>query len=579
MIAGALFYYQYHSVKNRLLARVKRLRDPKYLVGAIVGGLYFYYYLLRAFLRGSHGPVAPAPHEMFESIGAFFLMLAVLAAWVVPHSRSALAFTEAEAVFLFPAPITRLTLINFKLLKSQSAILFSSLLMTVIGRGLGGGNFFIRAVGWWALLSMFNLHLLGSSFALTMLMDRGISNWQRRCIFLGVAAAAVAGVYLWARATLPALPGGLGAQNMAGLEEYGRQLLRSGPVPWILFPFRLMIAPSFAATMGQFFRALGPALAIIGLHYWWVTRSNVAFEEASLERSRKDAERIAAVRSGNLRGLKKPKKAARPPFALRPVGNPAVAVLWKNLISAGQYVTMRVWLLLMWCVIIAGAIVRSKGSHAMDFQMGILLLAGLLAMMSLFSGPQMLRNDLRQDLPAADLLKMYPMPGWQIVLGEVLAPALMLAAAQWALIAVAFIVCPREFHAYQVEFPTRLGAAILAAIVLPFIDFIAMLIPNASVLFFPAWFQLGREGPRGFETTGQQLILVFGQMFVLVIALLPAALAFAGLFFAASFFLGHPIGLVLGGVAAAMVLGGEAALAIKLLGGVFERLDLSEESL
>jgi hypothetical protein len=255
MIAGALFYYQYHSVKNRLLARVKRLRDPKYLVGAIVGGLYFYYYLLRAFLRGSHGPVAPAPHEMFESIGAFFLMLAVLAAWVVPHSRSALAFTEAEAVFLFPAPITRLTLINFKLLKSQSAILFSSLLMTVIGRGLGGGNFFIRAVGWWALLSMFNLHLLGSSFALTMLMDRGISNWQRRCIFLGVAAAAVAGVYLWARATLPALPGGLGAQNMAGLEEYGRQLLRSGPVPWILFPFRLMIAPSFAATMGQFFRA------------------------------------------------------------------------------------------------------------------------------------------------------------------------------------------------------------------------------------------------------------------------------------------------------------------------------------
>ena len=59
-----------------------------------------------------------------------------------------------------------------------------------------------------------------------------------------------------------------------------------------------MVAPYLAPNMSQFLRALGPALVIIGLHYWWVTSSNVAFEEASLERSRKDAERISAMRSG-----------------------------------------------------------------------------------------------------------------------------------------------------------------------------------------------------------------------------------------------------------------------------------------
>ena len=47
MIAGALFYSQFHSVKNRLVTRVKRLRKPKYLFGAIVGSLYFYFYLIR----------------------------------------------------------------------------------------------------------------------------------------------------------------------------------------------------------------------------------------------------------------------------------------------------------------------------------------------------------------------------------------------------------------------------------------------------------------------------------------------------------------------------------------------------
>ena len=44
---SALFYLQFHSVKNRLLMRFKRLKQPKYLFGAIVGGLYFYWYFFR----------------------------------------------------------------------------------------------------------------------------------------------------------------------------------------------------------------------------------------------------------------------------------------------------------------------------------------------------------------------------------------------------------------------------------------------------------------------------------------------------------------------------------------------------
>ena len=40
----ALFYLQYHSTRNRLVTRFKRLKQPKYLFGAIVGGLYVYFY-------------------------------------------------------------------------------------------------------------------------------------------------------------------------------------------------------------------------------------------------------------------------------------------------------------------------------------------------------------------------------------------------------------------------------------------------------------------------------------------------------------------------------------------------------
>ena len=44
---SALLYLQYHSIRNRTVMRIKRLKQPKYLVGGIVGGLYFYWYFFR----------------------------------------------------------------------------------------------------------------------------------------------------------------------------------------------------------------------------------------------------------------------------------------------------------------------------------------------------------------------------------------------------------------------------------------------------------------------------------------------------------------------------------------------------
>jgi ABC-2 type transport system permease protein len=384
---------------------------------------------------------------------------------------------------------------------------------------------------------------------------------------------------LWARAALPPFVAPVGGDVLAGLERYAGQLLDSGPLPYLLMPFRLMVAPYFAANFGQFFRAIGPALLIIGLHYWWVVRSNVAFEEASVDLSQKTAERVSAMRLGRGLGARAPKKAGRPPFVLQPVGNPLMAVFWKNLISAGHFVTGRAWLMLLWPIIFGGIILKSQFSHGSGLGAAVASLAGMLTAMSLISGPQILRHDLRQDLQASDVLKMFPMRGWQIMLGEVLAPTAMLAGAQWLLLVTAAIFFPSHFGQHLVSLAARLSFALAAAVVLPFVDLMAMLIPNAAVLFFPAWFQLGKEAPRGFETTGQQLILMFGQMLALMLSLLAPAGVSAVIFFGGSYFVGNSAGVVLAGIAAAFTLAVEAGLAIKLLGGVFERFDLSSEVL
>jgi len=48
----ALLYLRLTSLRNGLLGRLRRLRQPKYLVGAIAGALYFWFFFFRRRLKG-----------------------------------------------------------------------------------------------------------------------------------------------------------------------------------------------------------------------------------------------------------------------------------------------------------------------------------------------------------------------------------------------------------------------------------------------------------------------------------------------------------------------------------------------
>ena len=574
---SALFYLQYHTVRNRLVSRFKRLKQPKYLVGAIVGGLYFYWLFFRNLFRGFGGrpavnlTISPEHLLLFESLGALALFVIVLLAWIIPHERAALTFTEAEVAFLFPAPVTRRTLIHFKLLRSQLGILFTTLLFTLFSRGFGG-NPGIHAFGWWLILSTLNLHFLGSSFARTLLLERGISNWLRRLLVFVLAAAMAGSVWIWAKRTLPELSAADTADSNAIL-DYVQRVLTAGPALYLLYPFRLMVRPFLAQDATVFFAALAPALLLFLLHYLWVIYSDVAFEEASVEASQKLAKRIAAVRAGNWQGAKKNQKAKRPWFKLAATGPSATALFWKNLIGVGQVVSVRLWIFIVVIVAVFGfAFIGNARSHEISIIVPVLVAIAL--GYSLLLGPQLLRLDFRNDLPLADILKTFPMRGWQIALGEILAPVAVLAAAQWLLLVVGagcVLYLPGK---YETLF---LAIALGAAVLLPVLDFLMLLIPNAAVLLFPSWIQTGKDSPRGMEATGQRLIFALGQVLVLLVAILPAAAAFVGVFFLLNFAFGPAAAVPLASLAAAMIVAVEAGFGVMLLGKLFERFDVTEE--
>lgn len=576
---SALLYLQYHSFRNRLSSRFKRLQQPKYLIGAIVGGLYFYWYFFRYLFQG-YGTGRPSaanltfPPEylpLIESLGALVLFVIVLMAWIVPHERAALTFTEAEVAFLFPAPVTRRTLIHFKLMRSQLRIFFSVVFLTLFSRRFGG-NAWIHALGWWLILSTLNLHFLGSSFTRTLLLDRGVSNRLRRLLVVALSSALVVGVWIWAKRTMPEL-------NFARITDAGsaidslQRVLTAGPAWYVLYPFRLVVRPFLAPDAAMFLSALPPVLLIFLLHYLWVIYSDVAFEEASVAASQKLAARVAAARAGNWQGTKKNQKAKRPWFNLTASGPAHTAFLWKNLIGVGQVFSPRLWIVLLVVVVVLSVSLGRGGFHQhLPIVIGVFIAIALAY--SLLLGPQILRLDFRHDLPLADVLKTFPLPGWQIALGEILAPVVVLVTFQWLLLLIETGLLLRWPGPQGTLF---LVIALGAALVLPVLDVLLLLIPNAAVLLFPAWFQTGKDSPRGVEVTGQRLIMALAQLLVLLLAMIPAALTFAAVFFPLNMAVGPRTAVLAASFVGTIAVAAEAGLGLFLLGKLFERFDVTED--
>src|SRR5689334_10828502 len=97
---AALGYLVFTSWKNRVLTRLRRLKQPKYLIGLLVGGFYFLAIFMQRLVLPGHAsraqtgamPASAVSPQLIENIGAGVMCVIVLLAWVIPHERAALTF-------------------------------------------------------------------------------------------------------------------------------------------------------------------------------------------------------------------------------------------------------------------------------------------------------------------------------------------------------------------------------------------------------------------------------------------------------------------------------------------------------
>ncbi len=583
---GALLYLRLTSLKNLVLSRVRRLKQPKYLIGAIVGVGWFYLTFLRRFYtphsrpRGVPGVELP-PIDLTATLatfGALALLAIATFAWALPSEKPGLAFTEAEAAFLFPAPISRRWLIHFKVLGAQLRILFSALIFTLISSSWSflSGHTTMHAVGWWILLSAVNLHLTGSALTISRLVEGGVSVTRRRTIVFGVVclAAVATLVITWRSAPAFTVQDGVGPGTFFA---YVARLIDTGVLHWLLVPGKLLVAPFLASGVRDFFFALGPAVLLLLMHYFWVVRIETSFEEASIALAEKRAARIAQVRSGNYRIGSEKAKARREPFRLSGAGRPELAFLWKNLLSTRPYFRWRVWLGCAAVIVVAVPwIVRQPDLK--PIVLGICGFAAMFAGYTLMLGPQLARQDLRSDLTHSDILKTYPLGGWQIVLGGLLTPTAILTGLLWlTLLSVVCALDPRVVPVTWLTPAVRLSAGLAVALVIPPLCVLQLLVPNAAALVFPAWFQATRQRGGGIDLMGQRVIFGIGQLLTMVIVLLPAVLVAGAVIFLTQWLVGLPSAIVIATLTVIVILVGEIWCGLWWLGERFEKLDLSSE--
>lgn len=587
----ALLYLRLTSFKNWVRWRVRRLRQPKYLVGAIVGIAYFWFFFFRRLGAPRHIPARAAlngvgaiptsiPAEWFPialAIGAAALLVVFTFMWVVPTQRAALGFSEAEIAFLFPAPVTRRALVHFRLLSGQVRSLTGGLVMAIISNRWSflGGNALTHGLGWWFIFSTLNLHYNGANFTLTRLADRGWNVSLRR-VFVLALVLVVIGATLWRLPESQRFPAADHGSEFSLVGDWLVTVTTAAPLSWLLYPLRLVLAPFLATDGRAFLAAFAPGLLVIAVHYLWVVRSVVSFEDASVEQAQKRAAQVAAWRSGERRFGGTPKRARRAPFRLAGAGRPEIAFGWKNLLSTWPYFNLRVFggcaLALF---VLSGWAKTHPGGAALAPVTAIV--GGILGAYMLVIGAQFARQDIRSDFQRIDILKTYPLAGWQIVLGEMLAPAAILTGIIWlCLLAFLLNFDPRMGLAALTP-PLRIAGGLSAAALVPPLVMLQLFVPNAAALVFPSWAETVRSRGGGPEVMGQRMIYLFAQALTLLVVLLPAAIMGAIVVWLLQLVAPLPVAIGVATLPVAAVLVGEVAIGVWWLGGRFEQIDVAAE--
>lgn len=557
---AASFYITACSMRNRVMRWARRLREPRYLVGFVAIALYFSLTLLSG--GRSRPRPAAAVFPGFASVlpvAAAALLALAASSWLFPVKSRLMEFSAAEIQFLATAPVRRRDLLIHRVIRLQAGLFFASIFQAFIFSAP-------RRSLPIALQSAFAVWLL----LLEMLLF--FSAVEPARAHLGSTDRRVRGI---ARLPLLATLAAVGALARPLVREFSRQALpgdtvfgrieaalRSPSAALVLSPFEAVLRPLSVTGWRAYGAAAAGSMLVVAATAAWLVVSDGYLHDATVEVDEKLFDKpqqrrvtYAARASG---------------WTLAPTGRPEVALMWKTAMQVFRVVDRRIMIRVALIVsLLTAAVLISVRSAAPGTAIGLIALAA--AAYATLVGPQLLRLDFRQDLEHLELVKTWPIRAAAIVRGEIAGPAIALSLLACALIAVAFAFSGVAFPHTPAN--VRTDAALAAWLFSPTVIFGQYTLHNSIAVMFPAWVPLGAGRPRGVEAMGQRMMMLYGTWFLLLLMLLPGAVA-GGLLWLVLFRTVGALVFPIAAFAGAVIMAFEVLALTELLGPAFERIDL-----
>jgi hypothetical protein len=265
---SALLFLLTRSFLNGWLVRLRRLREPKYLIALALGTVWF----LATFGVLFFGPrssrsmgIDATTTSLNLAVGFSFLLLSI--GWLKADSRGGLSLNETEATWLFSSPLSRNALFTHHALKPQSLIITPCIMAGMVLARWMSIPFWIGFCGVWLLWNFVLLHNFAVAMLFQKLDSKPFISSALKLISLGLILCMAA---LMGKA--------LHEQNAEDSPFFGTPFWSCPSairVETILRPAQLILAPIFSQDASSFLKAAAPLIGIMALFWWWIIASNV----------------------------------------------------------------------------------------------------------------------------------------------------------------------------------------------------------------------------------------------------------------------------------------------------------------
>lgn len=498
-MSDALVFLARREYTNAIRRRAMQLREPRYLLalGAAIAYLVF-------LLPTQSATAVPAllsdavPVEPLLTLGVGGLLYW---GWIFADRRTPLEFSSAELTWLFPAPIPRRTLILYKLARWQLPLLFNSLLLTLLFSADRSPGISVRRVlAVWVLLAGLRLHRLAASLVRSRWFEPDAGGRRRSPAVLPATLWLL--VLAWAAVTTV----------QTGVRGDAIEQFAAHPAARVaLLPLTLLVHPVFEIREWlPWLVALLPAVGVLAGHVAWVVHADAAFARvAAAAASRGELSELDLREQTRIRP-----SVGRVLLPLAPTGPVVLALLWKQLAPLLRrdrvFRTGLIYLVLLaFCLLLRTV---PAGELATIVVAGLTVLVGSL----IIAGPQLVRLDLRRELPRWELLRALPMPGRSVLLGLAGATFVAVMTLQGAGLMLLLAVG----SAGGLTLGPELASDWLAPLVLllPPLNALGSMTAIGGAVLFPAWSApIMRRG--GLDALGTNL-LAFAAYLIIMLVLL-----------------------------------------------------------